>query len=76
MKTKWAIADLNQYSTRKYVKEQRVDGSGSLVNKTKYLRCTLMDFERNYQFNFLSKQLNYQQFSSFTNYITTNKLNP
>ena len=42
----------------KSVKEQRVDGSWySLYNK-KCLRCTLMGFERNYQFKIPSNQIN------------------
>jgi hypothetical protein len=43
------------------VKEQRVDGSWSyylLRKSNSLLRCTLMDFERNYQVKVLSKQLN------------------
>ena len=38
------------------VKEQRVDGSCFVYRNTK-LRCTLMDFERNYQVRILSKQI-------------------
>ena len=57
------------------VKEQRVNGNWFLVRNTRNLRCTLMGFKRNYQFNFLSvpyfsdintrkrgKQLNQQKF--------------
>ena len=50
--------------TLKSVKEQRVDGSwySSLYSnnnlKKIYLRCTLMDFERNYQIKILSNWIN------------------
>ena len=57
MKMKWVIADLNQNNN--FVKEQRVDGSW--CNKSLHLRCTLMDFERNYQIKKPSKQLNKQK---------------
>jgi hypothetical protein len=40
----------------KTVKEQRVYGSWCFLKK--YLRCTLMGFERNYQIKILSKQIN------------------
>ena len=40
------------------VKEQRVDGSCCINLNAMHLRCTLMDFERNYPINILSKQLN------------------
>jgi hypothetical protein len=40
----------------KSVKEQRVDGSYFGYNIKPRLRCTLMDFERNYQINIPSKQ--------------------
>jgi len=40
------------------VKEQRVDGSYCKKSKIFQLRCTLMGFERNYQFKIPSKQLN------------------
>jgi hypothetical protein len=52
---------------RTSVKEQRVDGSWFL---NKNLRCTLMDFERNYQTRIPSKQFS-QQFST-----SIFKLNP
>jgi len=42
----------------KCVKEQRVDGSWCLQNKSKHLRCTLMGFERNYQVKIPTNQLN------------------
>jgi hypothetical protein len=42
----------------KSVKEQRVDGSWSSFFKKRYLRCTLMGFERNYQIKILSNQIN------------------
>jgi len=49
------------------VKEQRVDGSWSIVNKKNILlRCTLMDFERNYQVKILSKQFSVKNYSTFT----------
>ncbi len=56
------------------VKEQRVDGSGQelLFNISSCLRCTLMGFERNYQVNNLSKQINKRFFSS----INTNETDP
>jgi len=38
------------------VKEQRVDGSYCIKYKFMQLRCTLTDFERNYQINVPSKQ--------------------
>ncbi len=43
------------------VKEQRVDGS---YCKSMQLRCTLMGFERNYQFKIPSKQLNKRSIST------------
>lgn len=53
------------------VKEQRVDGSYCKYNKNKQslqLRCTLMDFERNYQVKILSNQtFQTQQYSSMIN---------
>jgi group I intron endonuclease len=55
---------------KRMVKEQRVDGNWCIASKTKFypmhLRCTLMDFERNYQIKTLSKQLN-KNFSTFNN---------
>jgi hypothetical protein len=59
------------------VKEQRVDGSWFLkkINIAvpfRNLRCTLMDFERNYQIKILSKQLNKLFYSTVNNI----KLNP
>jgi len=39
------------------VKEQRVDGNWCINHNPMHLRCTLMDFERNYQLKNLSKQL-------------------
>jgi hypothetical protein len=45
------------------VKEQRVDGSWrNYFLRNSLLRCTLMDFERNYQIKVLSKQLNKENF--------------
>lgn len=55
------------------VKEQRVDGSWGLI---KSLRCTLMDFERNYQFKNLSNQLNKQYYSTLSKTNLINKLDP
>jgi hypothetical protein len=46
------------------VKEQRVDGSWCNYTKLLHLRCTLMDFERNYQIKNPSKQLNVNNFST------------
>jgi hypothetical protein len=62
------IGNRGSKSKLNFVKEQRVDGSWYikydlsalcrvLINFI-YLRCTLMDFERNYQIKNLSKQLN------------------
>ena len=65
----------------KFVKEQRVDGS-YCINSTQrlqsnlvgmQLRCTLMGFERNYQFKIPSNQLNKALFSTS---IQDPKLNP
>jgi hypothetical protein len=49
-----------------FVKEQRVDGSWSIkaITKKMLLRCTLMDFERNYQVKIPSNQLNKSFFST------------
>ena len=60
------------------VKEQRVDGSYLGEIKSPKLRCTLMGFERNYQFKVLSKQLNKQKFSfsTLTNNSVNNFINP
>jgi hypothetical protein len=65
----------------KFVKEQRVDGnwgfikgnSNSTITNNKPLRCTLVDFERNYRINNPSKQLNIKNFSTLNN---NSKLNP
>jgi LAGLIDADG endonuclease len=58
-----------------FVKEQRVDGSWCInPNQTlMHLRCTLMDFERNYQIKNPSKQLNIKNFSSLQ---SNTKMNP
>lgn len=48
----------------KFVKEQRVNGNWCKINNL-HLRCTLMDFERNYQVKNLSNQLNIKQYSNF-----------
>ena len=45
------------------VKEQWVDGN-YFRNNLK-LRCTLMDFERNYQIKYPSKQFNFKSYSTF-----------
>ena len=45
------------------VKEQRVDGSWCVVNLT-HLRCTLMDFGRNYQIKVPSNQIIQRRFYS------------
>ena len=55
------------------VKEQRVDGSW--CNKPLHLRCTLMDFERNYQIKIPSKQLN-KNIKNFSSLVTNYKINP
>ena len=54
-----SVVGLNKYINHKSiaVKEQRVDGSW-YGNNLPCLRCTLMDFERNYQVKILSKQTN------------------
>ena len=57
------------------VKEQRVDGSWLLKNwaeKIRSLRCTLMDFERNYQVKVLTNQL----LNKFYSTLNNQKLNP
>jgi hypothetical protein len=57
------------------VKEQRVDGSW-LLNKLavpiRSLRCTLMDFERNYQVRILTKQLTSRTYSTLSNKLMVN----
>ena len=63
------------------VKEQRVDGSYCINSAqrlqsnlgARQLRCTLMGFERNYQFKIPSNQLNKALFSTS---IQDPKLNP
>jgi hypothetical protein len=62
---------LSPQPKRIFVKEQRVDGS--YFDYKPKLRCTLMDFERDYQVNNLSKRLNNKQFSTLT---PKYKLNP
>ena len=52
------------------VKEQRVDGSW--YKKPLYLRCTLMDFERNYQIKYPSKQLNKQYYFTLISNLNLN----
>lgn len=57
------------------VKEQRVDGSYLGLNPK--LRCTLMGFERNYQFKVLSNQLNKKVFhTSAYAQVKSTKLDP
>uniref|UniRef100_UPI001BF142FC LAGLIDADG endonuclease n=1 Tax=Ganoderma subamboinense TaxID=34466 RepID=UPI001BF142FC len=60
------------------VKEQRVDGSWFLAPKARSLRYTLMDFERNYQFKILSKQLNFIKYFHTSAYaqVQNTKLDP
>jgi hypothetical protein len=58
----------------KSVKEQRVDGSSSIIQNLMPVRCTLMDFERNYQLKILSKQLNINK--NYSTFNTKSKLNP
>jgi len=55
------------------VKEQRADGSWYKNSNLMYLRCALMGFERNYQINIPSNQLNKLPFSTL---IQRPKLNP
>jgi hypothetical protein len=57
------------------VKEQRVDDSWLLANKSKNLRCTLMGGESCYQIKILSKQLNKIK-SRFSTLVQISKLNP
>lgn len=56
----------SKLNSTKFVKEQRVYGSRYRVNKLWYLRCTLMDSERNYQVKILSNPIsltrNYSKF--------------
>ena len=61
----------NPSPNRISVKEQRVDGSWYI--KPMYLRCTLMDFERNYPIKIPSKQLNNK--FSILKPLNINKLN-
>jgi hypothetical protein len=56
------------------VKEQRADGSCGKL-KSLPLRCALMGFEKNYQINVLSKQLN-KNLRSFSSLVRISKLNP
>ena len=62
------------------VKEQRVDGSWSLLKsnrttiiKNKFLRCTLMGCESSYRIKILSNQLKKFYFSTFTNQALKNE---
>jgi hypothetical protein len=51
----------------KSVKEQRVDGNRYLNlnnSKNRYIRYTLMGFERNYQVKILSNQINNRKYYS------------
>jgi len=54
-----SITDLHKPTSHKsvIVKEQRVDGSWCGVYSSR-LRCTLTDFERNYQVKIPSNQIN------------------
>jgi hypothetical protein len=65
-KSEFQYPQPNRYS----VKEQRVDGSYFEFNSK--LRCTLMGFERNYQFKIPSKQLNKRSFSTSIDRPTLN----
>jgi len=65
-----ALAGDSQRVTSKFVKEQRVDGSYCI--NLMQLRCTLMGFERNYQFKIPSNQLNKAPFSTFIQYPELN----
>jgi hypothetical protein len=69
---------VNFKSSKIAVKEQRVDGSWC-INPNQilmHLRCTLMDFERNYQIKYLSKLLNIKNFYSLHSWPADQKLNP
>jgi hypothetical protein len=55
-----------------FVKEQRVDGN--LYLSQKYIRCSLMGFERNYPIKIPSNQLN--KFSTFSIVNDSYNLNP
>jgi len=74
VKTKWAIADLNQELIRP-VKEQRVDGSYFIKQKSKLmkLKCTLMGCENSYQIKIPSKQLKIKKFSTINYYKNRSK---
>jgi len=48
------------------VKEQRVDGSLCIFVQRLHIRCTLIDFERNYLVKTLSNQLNINKFSGLS----------
>jgi hypothetical protein len=71
---------LNYLSFPIFVKEQRVDGSWNfniikiIQNILKFLRGTLMGFERNYLIKIPSKQLNSSFFSTLSHGKA--KLNP
>ena len=72
-KSEFARDALSGYITNS-VKEQRVDGSWSILiakSKLMLLRCTLMGFERNYQIKIPSKQLKY-----FSTFSSNNRLKP
>jgi len=58
------------------VKEQRVDGSYCTNIKNMQLRCTLMDFERDFQAKILSKQIIIRTFSTSSFNEKQMKLNP
>ena len=74
-----------QHQFAAIVKEQRVKGSWQgkisrpllIINRYfSCLRCTLMDFERNYQVQFLSKQTNKQTRSLYTSKVVQQSVEP
>lgn len=72
-KSKNISNNVKEKNISNFVKEQRADGSWYIKPKLMYLRCALMGFERNYQFNILSKQNKNLSFSTLTK---KSKLNP
>jgi hypothetical protein len=58
----------------KSVKAQRVDGSLYLIKK--YIRFTLMGFEKSYHISNPSKQLNLNKKKIFSTLISESKINP
>jgi len=67
----------SKLNTKLFVKEQRVDGSCCIFTFFNYmqLRCTLMGFERNYQINNPSKQINLNK-RNYSTLVQKSKLNP